>query len=165
MDTTDDETLVKAARQLLRWSQELLSKESGVGLATVRRFESGTRIREALLEKLFATLRTHGAWFLRDVSVDGVKLGVAVGLRPGAKRMPRIGNVIHEPLEVEGPRPVGRPPTAKSLEDKKPKGTRTTKARAATVAAPAPKPRATRVATAAGAKTKAKHRRKLPAGT
>lgn len=48
--------LIRAHRMALSWRQEDLAKRSGVGIATLRRFESTGRIGFLGLAKLLATL-------------------------------------------------------------------------------------------------------------
>ncbi|MFC7047937.1 helix-turn-helix domain-containing protein [Emcibacter nanhaiensis] len=51
---------IKAARQLLNWTQEVLSQKSGVPISTLRRVESSTdkiRGKYENIEKIFSALR------------------------------------------------------------------------------------------------------------
>ncbi|MCF6216196.1 MAG: helix-turn-helix domain-containing protein [Emcibacter sp.] len=72
--------LIKAARQLLNWTQETLSLKSGVPISTLRRIESSTeKVRGSYenIEKLYAALRrgddNYSLEFLND-GEPGVRL-------------------------------------------------------------------------------------------
>ena len=76
---------LRAARELLRWSQLDLMDKSQVGVATIRRFETGKRISEDRKDKLVTCLTAAGVVFLGRCEVDGVELARGVALRPNAK--------------------------------------------------------------------------------
>lgn len=69
---------IKSARALLGLSSEELSNISGVGWATIRRFEVSTGIpehRSGNLDKVKAALEAQGIEFLGDpISSPGVRL-------------------------------------------------------------------------------------------
>jgi transcriptional regulator with XRE-family HTH domain len=73
---------IKAARELLGWSQEAMAKASGVSIPTIKRLEAaGGDLggRPATGEKIIAALETAGVEFLYD--------GQGVRLKPAkAKR-------------------------------------------------------------------------------
>jgi len=76
---------VKAARELLAWSQEALAEKSGVSIPTIRRLEAKDGDLGGLPEtraKIIAALETAGIEF------DGGGLGVWLML-PKAKRKPK----------------------------------------------------------------------------
>ncbi len=82
---------VRAARELLRWSQQDLREKSGVGLATVRRFETGATITDDCKDKLVACLSKAGVIFFGRIEIEGVAVARGLALRPGArpKRAPK----------------------------------------------------------------------------
>ncbi|MCB4861113.1 helix-turn-helix domain-containing protein [Sphingobium sp. PNB] len=61
----------RAARGLLGWSADDLAKAAGVGVATVRRFETGEPMREASVEAIRRTLEGAGLLFLAAGSSGG----------------------------------------------------------------------------------------------
>jgi DNA-binding XRE family transcriptional regulator len=66
---------IKAARELLGWSQEAIAKASGVSIPTIKRLEAaGGDLggRPATGEKIIAALETAGVEFLDDG--QGVRL-------------------------------------------------------------------------------------------
>ena len=69
---------IRAARALLRLSATELSEISGVGWATIQRFENAEdvpRSRSGTLEKVKAALEAHGIEFIGDpLSTPGVRL-------------------------------------------------------------------------------------------
>ena len=76
---------IRAARALLGWRQEDLSKASGVGTATIRRIEkanSGTTGYVSTLSRIQAAFETAGVLFIND---DGAA-GVGVRLSKAKKR-------------------------------------------------------------------------------
>lgn len=97
-----NERLVRAARELLRWDQKTLAEQSGVGIATVRRFETGAAIGARSAARIAAALRAGGVMFIgAGEAVHGIVEGVAldasgVPLEAPARRVykprePRIG--------------------------------------------------------------------------
>ena len=69
---------IKAAKSLLGWTALTLAKRSGVGVATVRRYESVDGIpdgRVAQLVKIKTTLEAAGIEFIGDpLESPGVRL-------------------------------------------------------------------------------------------
>ena len=65
----------RAARGLLRWSQEELADRSDVGLSTIKKLEAELTAapRKSTLKVLRATFEAHGVAFL-DENGGGVKL-------------------------------------------------------------------------------------------
>ena len=63
----------RAARALLDWSAQMLADKAGVGVATVRRYESGHAVADASLTAIEAALAAAGITFIAtgDVSRDG----------------------------------------------------------------------------------------------
>lgn len=77
---------IRAARALLSWPAAELAHRSGVGLATIQRFESQDQIpsnKAGTLEKLKATLEAQGVVFLGDPEKSP---GVQLMRKPPAKR-------------------------------------------------------------------------------
>jgi transcriptional regulator with XRE-family HTH domain len=76
---------IKAARELLGWSQEAIAEASGVSIPTIKRLEAaGGDLggRPATGEKIIAALETAGVEFLDD--------GQGVRLKPAkSKRKPK----------------------------------------------------------------------------
>jgi transcriptional regulator with XRE-family HTH domain len=71
---------IRAARALLGWRQEDLSKASGVGTATVRRIESansGATSYVSTLSRIQAAFETAGVLFIDDDGSAGVGLRLA----------------------------------------------------------------------------------------
>lgn len=54
----------RAARGLLGWSADELAKAAGVGVATVRRFETGDTVREVSVDALRQALERGGLAFI-----------------------------------------------------------------------------------------------------
>lgn len=76
-DATD--TLVRAARELLRWDQKRLAERAKVGVATVRRFETGMAVSSETVEAIARALRQAGVAFLGPGNPGvGIKEGVAL---------------------------------------------------------------------------------------
>jgi transcriptional regulator with XRE-family HTH domain len=71
---------IKAARELLGWSQEAMAKASGVSIPTIKRLEAaGGDLggRPATGEKIIAALETAGVEFLdEDNGGPGVRLKI-----------------------------------------------------------------------------------------
>ena len=69
---------MKAARDLLGWTAQNLSEESGVGLATIRRYELQGGIVKAnssIMKALLSTFNKAGIEFLGDPEINpGVML-------------------------------------------------------------------------------------------
>ncbi|MCV0429019.1 MAG: helix-turn-helix transcriptional regulator [Roseibium sp.] len=73
---------LRAARAMLDWSQEELSKRSGVSIPTIKRLEPGTgelSARPETLNKLIRALEAHGIVFLEKPRV-GLELQVATAV-------------------------------------------------------------------------------------
>ena len=64
---------VKAARAFLDWTAADLAKNSGIGAATVRRWESGNSIRSESVEAIFDSLKEMGIVF-QNGGEPGVRL-------------------------------------------------------------------------------------------
>lgn len=62
MDMTHQQC--RAARALLGWSAEDLAAAAGIGVATVRRFESGGTVREGSIATIRETLERAGLEFI-----------------------------------------------------------------------------------------------------
>jgi len=66
---------IRAARALLGWRQEDLSKRSGVGTATIRRIEKADSNRTgyvSTLSRIQAALETAGVLFIDDDGTAGI---------------------------------------------------------------------------------------------
>lgn len=63
----------RAARALLDWSAQALADKASVGVATVRRYESGHSVADASLAAIAAAFTAAGITFIAngDVSRDG----------------------------------------------------------------------------------------------
>lgn len=77
-----NDRLCKAARALLEWTAEDLAKAASVGVATVRRFETGADIRPETNAALQAALTAGGIDFVEAGSV--VRAGKA-SFGPGVR--------------------------------------------------------------------------------
>jgi transcriptional regulator with XRE-family HTH domain len=78
---------IRAARALLGWRQEDLSKASGVGTATVRRIEntdSGATSYVSTLARIQAAFEAAGIVFLDDDGSSG--MGVRIARSKKSKR-------------------------------------------------------------------------------
>ena len=64
---------VKAARAFLDWTAADLAESSGIGAATVRRWESGNSVRAESVEAIFDTLKNEGIVF-QNGGEPGVRL-------------------------------------------------------------------------------------------
>ena len=64
MEPEATDTLVRAARELLRWDQKLLAEKAKVGVATVRRFETGAQVGPEIVEAISRALRKAGVAFI-----------------------------------------------------------------------------------------------------
>jgi transcriptional regulator with XRE-family HTH domain len=69
----------RAARALLDWSAQQLADQAGIGVATVRRFESGSAVAPSSVEAMIVTLSAAGITFIAAGEVspsggDGVRL-------------------------------------------------------------------------------------------
>lgn len=75
----------RAARALLDWSAQTLADHAGVGVATVRRYESGQAVAEASLTAIDAAFVSAGITLIAsgDVSHDGGE-GVRLTIRRNA---------------------------------------------------------------------------------
>ena len=85
--------LIRAHRMALSWRQADLATRSGVGIATVRRFEGTGRIGFAGLARLLATLgladRFLGALQQPTPAPKDLDEFLAAGLSPVRQRAPR----------------------------------------------------------------------------
>ena len=85
--------LIRAHRMALSWRQDDLAKRSGVGIATVRRFERTGRIGFAGLARLLATLgladRFLSALKQPAPSPKDINEFLAAGPSPVRQRAPR----------------------------------------------------------------------------
>jgi transcriptional regulator with XRE-family HTH domain len=71
---------IRAARALLGWRQEDLSKASGVGTATVRRIESANSSATSYvstLSRIQAAFETAGILFIDDDGSSGIGVRLA----------------------------------------------------------------------------------------
>ncbi len=73
----------RAARALLDWSAQRLADEARIGVATVRRYESGVAIAEVSLSAIEDTLRTVGITF---VAAGETSKGGGEGVRLSTKQ-------------------------------------------------------------------------------
>lgn len=89
MSSESRDVLVRTARELLRWDQERLSEASGVKLITLRRFETGSTVRETTVQSLFRALEKAGVVFIGETSIEGVKVREGVAVKPRAQRLAR----------------------------------------------------------------------------
>ncbi|WP_288338466.1 helix-turn-helix transcriptional regulator [uncultured Sphingomonas sp.] len=69
----------RAARALLDWSAQQLADQAGIGVATVRRFESGSVVAASSVEAMMSSLGAAGIAFITAGEVsrsggDGVRL-------------------------------------------------------------------------------------------
>jgi len=60
----------RAARALLDWSAQVLADKAGVGVATVRRYESGHTVADASLVAIEAALAAAGIAFIANGDVS-----------------------------------------------------------------------------------------------
>jgi transcriptional regulator with XRE-family HTH domain len=67
---------VKAARALLDWKQPDLAKAAGVGLATIKRFETGVTSIPVVKSAIVAALEKAGMVFESDGKFVGVKMKI-----------------------------------------------------------------------------------------
>ena len=73
---------VRAARALLALSQEELAAEAAIGLATIKRFESGKATRGEIERSLRAALERRGVVIIEATTlVAGVEVGAGVAVR------------------------------------------------------------------------------------
>ena len=78
---------VRAARALLKLSQDDLAIAAGVGVATIRRFEAGVEIGPLHVNAILGALENAGAVFIPDnASVDGKPVGAGVARRLERKK-------------------------------------------------------------------------------
>lgn len=75
----------RAARALLDWSAQDLADRAEIGVATIRRFESGSAVATASIDAMVATLNAAGIAFIAagESSPDGGE-GVRIALTPRA---------------------------------------------------------------------------------
>ena len=130
---------LRTARMLLHLQQDTMAALADVGVATIKRFETGTAIREAKLVEIRRSLEEAGAvfidsgqWSEKDIG-DGVALRRdlpdATRARIEADRLREAGRVeadqarrkVHrsEPATVK-PRRKGRPKKELENEPEKP---------------------------------------------
>ena len=69
---------LRTARMLLHLQQDALAELAEVGIATIKRFETGTPIRESLLTQIRGRLEKAGAVFIKggkvSVPIDRIEL-------------------------------------------------------------------------------------------
>jgi transcriptional regulator with XRE-family HTH domain len=70
---------IKAARSLLNWKQPDLAKAAGVGVATVKRFETGATPIPVVRAAIVTALEKAGVIFESDGKYVGVKLKIRRG--------------------------------------------------------------------------------------
>ena len=76
---------LRAARELLRWSQRDLAESSKASLPTIRRFETGKAISDEKKDALVECLSKAGVVFFGHATIEGVDVARGVALRPSAK--------------------------------------------------------------------------------
>ena len=61
-------TQIKAARQLLEWTQQRLADEAGIGVVSVKRHEGGGKLKvvEGTIEKMVAALEREVEFLPQD---------------------------------------------------------------------------------------------------
>ena len=73
---------LRAARALLVLQQEVLAKLANVGITSLRRFENGNGVGQAIVDALEAAIEQEGAILVASgTTVDGVPSGGGVVLR------------------------------------------------------------------------------------
>ncbi len=81
---------MRGARCILGWSAEVLAKQAGVGVATVRRIEgSEAELTKAKAETLAAIREAFTSEGIQFVQAGDVAEGVGVVLRAGGSRGPK----------------------------------------------------------------------------
>lgn len=81
MTASIDPVESRTARAALGWSQRDLATRSGVGLASIKKFEVGASLHPVLLGQLRRTLEDAGVVFLEagtSVASRRIRLGVAL---------------------------------------------------------------------------------------
>ena len=86
---------VRAARMLLHLQQDQLAKLATVGIATIKRFETGNGIREPQAKALRRALEKAGAILLDGGDPPGVPTGIGVALKPALPR-PTLARIAAE---------------------------------------------------------------------
>lgn len=107
---------LRAARVLLCLSQEELAALSHVGVATIRRYESGSGVSAHNAATLRATVEAAGAVILDDQEVGGRRIGDGVALLDKDDLPHNTLERLRAKLEVipgRPPLPAGRPRKAK----------------------------------------------------
>lgn len=79
---------VKAARQLLKWEQTDLARESGLSIATVKNFERGIQQSLGSTAVLRQTFERAGITFILPEDQTEEELGVTY--RPGSAKAPPV---------------------------------------------------------------------------
>ena len=86
-----DPAQIRAARALLGWRQEDLSKASGVGTATIQRIEkadSGTTGYVSTLSRIQAAFETAGVLFIDDDGTAGIGVRLTKTRKKRRRRLP-----------------------------------------------------------------------------
>lgn len=90
---------LRAARVLLCLSQEELSALSEVGVATIRRYESGAGATKQSLETLRTAVEAAGAIILNAQEIGGRRIGDGVALAEEGELPPETVKRIQARLE------------------------------------------------------------------
>jgi transcriptional regulator with XRE-family HTH domain len=73
----------RAARALLGWSAQQVADASGIGIATIKRFESGQSVHMTTVERVQASLEAAGMVFIepgRPSATGGAGVRLAKGV-------------------------------------------------------------------------------------
>lgn len=89
--------MCRAARALLSWKSHQLAGTAGLGVATVRRFESGGTIRRSSVEAMSEALQSAGLEF---IPAGGKSLAGGPGLRTIPLAEPEVA-AAEEALEMD----------------------------------------------------------------
>lgn len=103
---------LRAARILLCLSQDELAALSSVGVATIRRYETGTTVSAANVATLRAAVEAAGAVILEGQKIGGRPIGDGVALASERNLPPDTLRRLRARLEADqgdGPRKPGRP--------------------------------------------------------
>ena len=91
--------MCRAARALLGWKAHQLADAAGLGIATVRRFESGGLVRLPSVEAMLEALQGAGLQF---IPAGGKSLGGGPGLRMIPMAEPEVA-AAEEAIELDEP--------------------------------------------------------------
>jgi transcriptional regulator with XRE-family HTH domain len=91
--------MCRTARALLDWTPQQLASAAGLGIATVRRFESGGIVRMPSVEAMLQALQAAGLEF---IAAGGKSLDGGPGLRTIPKAEPEVA-AAEEALELHEP--------------------------------------------------------------